>query len=94
MYTELSVSATVRHPLTFSSHLLLINTRGLCRLLRHRLPISSQQLKNRTSREVDRDWSVVFMCIFAKTCESVQAVPLIQFRGYPRVFHFKFYIYL
>ena len=35
-YTELSVSVTVRHPLIFSSHLLLINTRGFCRLLHHR----------------------------------------------------------
>ena len=37
---------------SFSSHLLLINTRGLCRLLHHQLSTSSQQFINRTSREI------------------------------------------
>ena len=36
-------------------HLLLFNTRGLSRLLRHRLPTSSQLFINLISREVDRD---------------------------------------
>ena len=38
----------------------------LCRLLRHQLPTSSQLFINCTSREVDRDWSVVIGRIFSK----------------------------
>ena len=40
---------------SFSSHLLLFNTRGLCRLLHHHLPTSSQLYINHTNREVDHD---------------------------------------
>ena len=40
--TDLSVSATIRHPMIFSSHLLLFNTSGVCRPLRHRLSTSMQ----------------------------------------------------
>ena len=61
-FTELSVSVTVTH-WAISWHLQIFNTRGLCRLLRHRLPTSSQQFINQ-AREVRsiRDWSVVFRC--------------------------------
>ena len=68
VFAGLSVSATVRHPLIFLSQLLSINTRG--RQLHHRLlhhPTSSQQFINHTIREVDREWSVVFRCTFAKS---------------------------
>ena len=72
------------------SHLLLFNTRGLCRLLHHRPPTSSQLFINRTSREVDRDWSAVFKHKFARTWESVHALRTIQVRGYPRESSFNF----
>ena len=61
-----------------------------CRLLRHRLPTSSQLFRNRTSREVDRDWSVVFGRTFARTWDYVHALRTIQARGYPRVSTFNF----
>ena len=82
---------------SFSLHLLLFNTRGLCRLLRHCLPHSSQLCMNRTSREVDRDWSVVFRRTFARKWESVHALRTIQAIWYPRVSTFNFifiYTYL
>ena len=44
-YTQLSVSVTVTH-WDFVWHLHISNTMGLCRLLRHRLPTSSQQFIN------------------------------------------------
>ena len=44
-YTQLSVSVTVTH-WDFVWHLHISNTSGLCRLLRHRLPTSSQQFIN------------------------------------------------
>ena len=61
-YTQLSVSVTVTH-WDFVWHVHISNTRGLCRLLRHRLPTSSQQFINQApAGEVDRDWPVVFRC--------------------------------
>ena len=69
-----SASATVRHPLIFSLHLLLFYSRGLCCLLRHRLPTSSQLFINCTSREVDHDQSVVFRSTYARTWEYVHAL--------------------
>ena len=59
-------------------------------------PSANQQpvFHDSTSREVDLDWSAVFRCTPANTWESVQAVIVIQARGYPRVFHFQFIIYL
>ena len=86
-YTGLSVSVTVTH-WDFLWHSQIINTRGSCRLLRHRLPTSSQRFINRTSLEVDLDWSVVFRCTFARTREFVHALRAIPARGYPRVFLF------
>ena len=44
-YTQLSVSVTVTH-WDFVWHLHISNTSGLCRMLRHRLPTSSQQFIN------------------------------------------------
>ena len=44
-YTELSVSVTVTH-WDFVWHLHISNPRGLCHLLRHRLPTSRQQFIN------------------------------------------------
>ena len=51
-------------------------------------PSANQQpvFHDRTSREVDLDWSAVFRCTPANTWESVHAVLVIQARGYPRVF--------
>ena len=76
--------------LSFSSHLLLLNTRGLCRLLRHRLPTSSQLFINCTGRKLDRDWSVVFGNTFARTWVSVHLLRTIQASRYPRVSTFNF----
>ena len=77
--TDLSVSATIRQPLIFV--VCLFNTRALCHLLRHRLPASSQIFINSTRREVDRDWSVVFRRTFARTWESVHALPPYKAEG-------------
>ena len=47
-YQGVSQSPTAR---AFSRHLHIFNTRGLRRLLRHRLPASNKRFINRTSHE-------------------------------------------
>ena len=54
-YTGLAVSVTVIH-WDFLWYLQIINTRGYCRLLRHRRPTSSQHFIKLTNGEVELDW--------------------------------------